>query len=236
MKRWLATLVLLVMSFSIATSAVCEAPERPQVLYFYENYCGSCRPEEDFASEFLALTGAPLSDYRFSHYNVVHEAEKKLFHTTMDAHDIAEADRRLPTVLVDGVVYAGTAEIQTALPVAFLEASDSLDSLVYYLYVPFCESCAKAKQTLDELPESVELTRGAATFVSPVVVRQVDISAEPGLAQALFDEYGVSEDDRLVPIVFFGDTYLQGAELIAGQLLARICMGQAVGMKVGVDE
>ena len=57
----LLTLVLL--------RGACAGVQGRRVVYFYENYCESCRPEEEFAETFYALTGERLADCEFTAYN-----------------------------------------------------------------------------------------------------------------------------------------------------------------------
>lgn len=207
-----------------------EAP-RPEVLYFYENYCGSCHPEAEFPEMFRHLTGESLSGYRFQGCNVANAGEKALFLQTADRLGVPESERLLPFVAVGDRWYAGTTQIQQALPRDFV-AGDDAGSVLYYLYVAACGDCARARAVLDALPEAVAVTRGAYTFRSPVRVIAVDIGGDLGLAQALFEKYGVPEGGRAAPIVFLRDTYLSGAESIRRSLMFRLERGEAVGTRL----
>ena len=68
------------------------------------------------------------------------------------------------------------------MPADFTGQADDLTSRVHYLYVTACESCARAKAALDALPDSVQVTRGAYAFASPVEVIAIDIGTVIGVA------------------------------------------------------
>lgn len=216
---------LLVIPFASAEDA------RQPVDYFYENYCGSCHPETDFMEEFKHLSGDDLKNYAYNSYNVVDRHARAVFDETMERLNVPDDQRLLPFVVMGDQWYAGSTAIRTALPRDFAQGDDTT-SLIYYLYVTACESCATAKAALDALPETVEVTRGAYTFDSPVRVVSVDIGGDLGLAQSLFDRYDVPQNKRTAPIVFLRDTYLSGAETIARSLTFRLGRGDAVGTMV----
>ncbi len=207
------------------SAAVAEEPA--EVLYFHRTICENCQPEEDFAAEFQALTGRSLSDYRFSAYNVLHEAGRRKLDET--AAEYGLTDPPLPMVVLDGRVYMGSERISAALPEDFLGSGGGTDSMVYYLYTPACESCARVDAVLSALPDSVDITRGAYSFSSQVMVRKLDVSRDPGAALALFDRYAVPDTDRVAPIVFLSDRYFAGADKIAQFLPAAVRSGYAVG-------
>ncbi len=229
-RRYLAVLWLLLGLLPLLATA---EDTRPVVDYFYENYCGSCRPEDDFREEFRYLSGQDLGGFRFTGYNVAEKHGRSVFDETMDRLQVPKDQRLLPFVVMGDTWYAGSTRIRTAMPRDFV-AGDDTTSLIYYLYVTACESCARAKATLDALPQTVQVTRGAYVFDSPVRVVPVDIGGDLGLAQSLFERYNVPQDKRLAPIVFLRDTFLSGADSIERSLLFRLERGEAVGTMAAV--
>ena len=228
--RRLVALILLcaaVLSGMAFARAEEEAP-KPQLLYFFENYCDACHPEVEFIETFYGLTGRHVDEYAYSWYNVRKEKDRELYNQTADQYGIAPEDRFLPMAVVDGKVYSGNSKLQSALPVDFME-NQSTDSLVYYLYSPAYESCAEAEAVIDALPESVSVTRGQVTFESNVIVNRVNIYDDPSTAQALFERYRVSEDKRTTPIVFLREDWVGGAESIGKRLTYMLNAGLAVG-------
>lgn len=221
MKRWLICLLAALLAASALLHAGAEA--RREVIYFYENYCESCTPEEDFAEYFLSLTGVSLETCDFRAYNVVRSDGREAL------EEAGLTDAGLPLAIVDGEVYSGAARMETALARDALEWGTQTDSVVVYLYVPACESCARAVAVLDALPETVALRRGSLQIDSPVTVERIDVSRQPDIARRLFDDYGVPDEERITPVVFFADRYLSGAEDIEKNLAAMVNLGWAAG-------
>lgn len=120
------------------------------------------------------------------------------------------------------------AALLLAWALAMGAVAETAVSEIIYLYLPACESCARAVAALDALPETVTVARGGEEIESPVTVTRVDISADPARADALFDAYGVPEDDRIAPCVFFGSEYLSGADAIESQLAEKVAAGAAL--------
>lgn len=225
MRRALLALALLALAL-LPVRARAEA-DRHSVTYFYRNYCEACAPEEDFAEEFRALTGLSLSECDFTGWNVVRSDGQAALDAALAEHGLASAS--LPMVIVDGAVYQGAAEMNADLARAALSWRATNDSEILYLYVPACESCARAEAALDALPDSVTLKRGDQTLESRVTVRRVDVSADPGYADALFEAYDVPDAQRVTPIAFFADRYLAGAEAIEARLGESVRLGWAAG-------
>ena len=222
-RRFICALALL----CLACTAGASAEDRHTVLYFYENYCESCSPEEDFAETFRDLTGLSLEDCDFSAYNVVRESGRAQLETVLDALGLETAS--LPLTVVDGTAYQGAGELEAQLPPRAMEWGGSTDSAIVYLYIPACESCARAEAALEGLPETVTVQRGGYAFESAVTVERIDLSADPALAEALFDRYEVPDDRRVTPAVFFADRYLSGADAIETSLAEMVRLGWAIG-------
>lgn len=221
MKRLFALLAL----FLLALPAMAEPAH--EVLYFYENYCESCDPEAEFAKDFFELTGIALSRCDFKGYNVARSGGRSAFEEFCREHSLEDA--ALPLTEVDGKIYVGGNALRTDLPKDALSWGGSTDSTVLYLYVPACESCARAVQALDALPENVQVRRGDMTFESKVTVEKIDVSARSDVAMQLFEQYEVPDEQRITPSVFFGEHYLSGADAIEKNLAQMVELGWAVG-------
>ncbi len=228
-KVWLAILLcaalLLCAGGALARD---EQAQKPLLLYFFENYCDSCRPEEEFINSFSELTGHKISEYELRYYNVRIESNRKIYEQALKDYNVPEDQQYLPMAIVDGVVYAGTTRIQSAMPADFIE-NQSTDSVIYYLYSPSCEGCAQVEDTLAALPETMTVKRGNYEFESRVRLIKVNIYENLDVAQALFDRYMVPEDKQTTPIVFLRDTYYNGAERINLMLNYSLENAQAVG-------
>lgn len=99
-------------------------------------------------------------------------------------------------------------------------------SRITYLYVPACESCARAVKVLDSLAEED----------STIVIEKIDVSAEPERAAKLFEQYGVPEAKQITPIVFLGETYLSGIDAIERDLADMVAQGMAIGGEAVLDD
>lgn len=230
MRRLAAALAALLVL--LAGSASAEA--RHSVLYFYRSYCEACTPEEDFAVSFRGVTGLSLDQCDFTAWNVVRQDGQDALAEAVRTYAL-DADPALPLAIVDGVAYAGAAQMNAQLAAEALSWHTTQDSEVLLLYVPACESCAEVEAALKALPERVPLKRGEIEVESRVVVRRVDASASPAYAQALFEAYGVPDDERVTPIAFFADRYLSGAAAITERLGDAVALGWAAGGVPEVD-
>ena len=224
MRRRIALAALLLLLCALPCLA--EAGQRHTVAYYYRNYCESCTPEADFSIQFRALTGTSLSDCDFTAWNVARSDGQAALERAAEQYGLE--DPALPMAIVDGEVYQGASQMNARLAHAALEWHETTDSEILLLYTPACESCGRAESVLESLPESVTVTRGEESFVSRVTVSRADASANPGYAQALFDAYGVPDEQRVTPAVFFADRCLCGAEAIE-RLPEAVALGWAAG-------
>ena len=103
------------------------------------------------------------------------------------------------------------------------------DSRIVYLYVPACESCARAVEVLESLPDSVVISNKDVKGQSVVQIEHIDISARPEVARQMFADFAVPDDERITPCVFFGEHYLSGIAAIERDLANMIGQGMAMG-------
>ncbi len=230
MRRLFCLTLVILLAFMIHPKALAE--RKPELLYFFENYCGSCTPEEDFIRTFRDMTGKNTGDYDCKFYNIRYENAKEALNAAITHYNIPKENQLLPLLIVDGGIYAGQDAISAELPKNSLARANTTDSVIYYLYVTACGSCAEAKKTLDSLPASVFITRGTYTFESKVEVIPINIGDDTALAISLFESYKVPEERRYAPIVFLRDKYLSGSEEIARDLMSSISRGEAVGNRI----
>ena len=198
-----------------------------EVLYFYANYCEQCDPEGEFAERFELLTGWPMEECAFSAYNTVRASGKEALAAAKERFSLE--DVTIPTVIVDGVAYQGAAQMNSELATEALSWRETSDSVILYAYIPACESCDRVQDTLSRLPESVLVKRGSIEFSSAVRVESLDASRSPGTLDMLFEKYGVPDDERVTPVVFFADRYLSGEAAINDRLMKMVDLGWAVG-------
>lgn len=234
MKRYFCLMLILLLAFGLIPKALAES--KPELKYFFENYCGSCTPEEDFIAAFREMTGKNASDYDCKFFNISNENSREALNIAINEYNIPKEKQFLPLLIVDGEIYSGQDAISYELPKDTLNREDTADSVIYYLYVTACASCAEAKKTLDTLPASVSITRGTYTFESKLEIVPVNIGEDTALALSLFESYKVPEDKRFAPIVFLRGRYLSGSEEIARDLMSSINRGDAVGNRIIAQE
>ncbi|MDR2746589.1 MAG: thioredoxin family protein, partial [Treponema sp.] len=87
---------------------------------------------------------------------------------------------------------------------------------IVYFYRITCPECAKATPLIDQLSKTVRIE---GKNVPLNIIRINTRSGNNGeRIAAFFEAYGTPDADRIVPIVFFADSYLAGAEAIGGGL------------------
>lgn len=228
MRRLMACLMMVLMSVCFFSHALCENEALGrEVLYFFENYCESCNPEEDFKAYFRSLTGVSLDACDYRAYNTAKSSGQKALSEAAQKYGLEKTS--VPMVIVDGIAYYGAGEMDEALVVDALSWGETTDSVIVLLTVPMCESCLRAAKTLKQLPETVILKRGNHEIESVVISQIIDITEQPALAAALFDAYSVPEEKRIAPSVFYADTCLNGADEIEKRLIAEVALGWAQG-------
>ena len=204
-----------------------QAASGEEVLqYFYLNACEQCTPEEDFAAEFLRLTGQSLADHQVVFHNVFHDQGRAAYDKATAGW--SEKDKKLPLLIMGGKAYAGTTAIASGLKTTFGVNTQDTRSVVYFLTTPACGSCERARETVEQHPSIVPVEIGGQLTSSTVEVREINISAQPELAMALFRQYGVPDAQRTAPMILMGETFLAGEDAIAASFLSLLKDGAAL--------
>lgn len=214
MKRSMIAL-LIVLSLLCRPAWAETPPEQPlEALYFYLEYCESCRPEEEFRELLTEYTGRPASDFHLTSYDMTLESSRAALAAVCAEKGVDPEEVLLPLVILDGVWYEGSQALNYDLPQYAVEHAASAETVIYELVMPACEACLKAEAILAALPEREEVKLGRYSFTSPIRVIRVDMSSEPELAMALFDAWNVPKEERIAPIAMAGDSYYRGVEAI----------------------
>lgn len=226
MKRFLPLLSAFLLALLCLPAAFSE--DRPTVRYFYQSVCEACDPEAEFAELFGSLAQDDIAAYDCAMYNVLTAGGRAAYDAAAEELAIPEEERGLPLLVIGDRYYVGQNAIYEGISAVEAVEYPAEDSVIYYVYLPACAGCAKAKEILDTLPRSVSVIRDGIPVESGVTVRQVDMSRELGLAQQLFTQYQVPEDEWMTPAVFFGSRYLLGSDAIAA-LPELVSDGLAIG-------
>ena len=231
MRNGLLRRIILLAAVLIALSVTAYA-DGSAVRYFYQKNCESCNPQTDFYDEFYRLTGKDLNDYSFDAWDVDRPRGMKELEEALVSFETGLADVKLPVLIFENRLYMGQDQIRKDLPAYVVEKSGKPDSFFYYVSITGCESCAKVEKMLKELPPAFRISRGDYVFDSTVQYAYVNLLKDPEMAAALFDAYHVDENKRIAPVIFAGDTYYQGEEMIRSFLKYSLPVGKAIGTPV----
>ena len=205
----------------------CQAASGEEVLeYFYLNACEQCTPEEDFAAEFLRLTGQSLADQKVVFHNVFHDQGRAAYDKATAGW--SDKDKQLPLLIMGGKAYAGTTAIASGLETTFGVSKQDTRSVVYFLTTPACGSCERARETVEQHPAIVPVRVNGQLISSQVEVQEINVSAQPEVAMALFRQYSVPDEQRTAPMIIMGGTFLAGEEAITAQFLSLLKDGAAL--------
>ncbi len=238
---------------SAAESAV--LPEEIQMYFFHETACGSC----DGASEFTEIADQVLADVRHLYPYVIHRVNvfqtdgRRVFEKLTDQVGLSRENLQFPLLIVNSRIYQGLEAIRENLREAYLTAGEDIfvNQYVYwpsrdlnkplferyaanaahatfvYFYRLTCEECAQLATFMAALPETIEIE---GQDVSLDAIRINTRSGNNGKRiTAFFEHYAVPQEDQMVPIVFFRDQYLAGAEAIEAELLTALAAGEGQG-------
>lgn len=212
--------------------------------FFYDNACASCNEDEKiyeiFENEFSKEEREQL-DYEIRTYNVFHKSNKELFEKRIQESGRSREECGLPVFIADGKWLCGYDQINSTLRSVLLEggdaASTSGDSVptdentssyaegfleeldaggvdsrdrVMLLFTTYsCDDCSRVKSYLKD-----------GSIAEDITILEFNI-AEGGyveVLQEMFELYGVPEEMRKVPIVFYGNNAISGADGICGGL------------------
>jgi thiol-disulfide isomerase/thioredoxin len=227
-----------------------ELVEKVELYYFYEELCASC-DEAGKYYEMLneKLPSGERNRYPsdFPVYNVYHAPGRSKYEQITDSMGINRDTLSLPVLIAGGRVFQGFEAIAGNIREAYLTAAE--DSFVngrpynpaakktgdrlfedypvrpdhvniVYFYRITCPECARVTPLIDNLSKTVK----AGGRVFPLDITRINTrSGNNGeRIAAFFEAYGVPDEDRVVPIVFFADSYLAGAEAISAGLQTRL--------------
>jgi len=221
--------IVLLCLFLLLLVPSADAADQPELRYFYQNICEACDAETELAETLYLLAEQDITAYDYTLYNVLTESGKAAYLAALKQFAIPQEEQGLPFLIIGDQYYTGQNAIYSAFSSVQLVDASGQDSVIYYVYLPACESCAEAKKVLDTLPAAVTVYHNGMPLQSKVSVIAVDMSCGLGAAQQLFRQYQVPEDEQTAPAVFLGNDCLLGGEAIASALPQLVLDGMAVG-------
>lgn len=93
-----------------------------------------------------------------------------------------------------------------------LKTIEKSSSYFIYFYTSSCDDCNKTQGFIETIPRNYLLNDGDKTISSELLIDKKNITQQENLTllQSLFDYYGVSENEREVPIMFYSKGYISG--------------------------
>jgi thiol-disulfide isomerase/thioredoxin len=227
-----------------------ELPDKAELYYFYDELCELCNESGKYFAmldEKLSNEDRNRYPHDFPVYNVYHTSGRAEYERITDSMGISRDTLNLPVLIAGGRVFQGFETIAGNIREAYLTAGEDIfvnrrvynpakkkigDHLfddypvrsdhvnIVYFYRITCPECAKVTPLIDRLSKTVKIEGKNI----PLTVTRINTrSGNNGeRIAAFFETYGVPDADRMVPIVFFADSYLAGAEAIGGGLQDRL--------------
>ena len=231
-----------------ASGEAIVSDEKVNAYFFYEELCGSCRDDMDrfisILEEKLPLEEREQYPNSFHLTNVYESVGRAQYVKVTDDLGIDRDMLTFPLLILGGRIFQGFDSINSNIREAYLTAAEDLyvyerpyspkarktgehlfddysinpDSVtIVYFYRITCEECAQVTPIVDSLPKTV-LVDGRDRPVD--VIRLNTRSGNNGeRVAAFFEAWQVPDKDRMVPIIFFSDSYLAGIEAISPGLL-----------------
>jgi hypothetical protein len=224
-----------------------ELPESINAYFFYEELCGTCHTDIDSFFSILQENLSPAERDRYPHSfiygNVFENQGRSLYVQVTDDLGLDRDLLETPLLIIGGRVFQGYDSIKTNIREAYLTAAEDLyvykrpynprtrktgnelfddypivndHAALVYFYRTTCPECAQVTPIIDALPGTVSVNgRERPLEIIRINTRSGNNSER---VAAFFEAWQVPDQDRMVPIVFFSDSYLAGFEAISGEL------------------
>jgi hypothetical protein len=234
-----------------AGSAVNSGTEKINAYFFFEELCGLCHEDEDefmsILKEKLPLAEREQYPNDFQLINIFDTSGRQVYTRVTDELGIDRGMLQTPFLVLGGRVFQGYDNISNNIREAYLTAAEDLyvyrrpynpltrktgDKLfddysvnpdhvtVVYLYRITCPECAQVTPIINSLQETV-LVNGKAQALDIIRINTRSGNNSERVA-AFFEAWQVPDKDRMVPIVFFSDSYLAGIDAISSGINQRL--------------
>jgi len=215
--------------------------------FFYEELCALCNADVDRFVSILQenLPPAERDQYpnSFKTFNIHETAGRTRYVELTDELGLDRGILETPFFVIGGRVFQGYDSIGANIKEAYLTAAEDVYvnkrpynprtrktgpvlfddypvnpdhvTLVYYYRIT-CPECAKTTPLIEALPKTVQVN-GAERPLDIIRINTRSGNNNERIA-AFFEAWQVPDKDRMVPIVFFSDSYLAGIDAISGGL------------------
>ena len=223
--------------------------------FFYEELCGNCYyDEENFISilkEQLPKTEDRKYPVYFETANIFETKGRAVYEEITDNLGIDRSMLETPLLILGGRVFQGYDSINANILEAYLTAAEDLyvngtpynpaarktgDHLfddfsinpdhvtVVYFYRITCPECNQTAPLIDSLPKSITVNNTQKTL--DIMRLNTRSGNNNERIAAFFEAWNVPDKDRMVPIIFFSDSYLAGYNDISADLEKRLIADQ----------
>ena len=221
--------------------------EKINSYFFYEELCGSCHEDiERFTSilqEKIPLVERDQYPNNFIIFNIYESSGNQEYVRLTDEFGIDRSLLTPPLLIIGGRIFQGYDSIGANIREAYLTAAEDLyvnkkpynpktrktgehlfddytvnpdNVTIVYFYRITCPECAQVTPIIDDLPDTVSVNGRE----KPLEIIKINTrSGNNGdRVIAFFDTWQVTDEDRMVPIIFFSDSYLAGYDAISAGL------------------
>jgi hypothetical protein len=255
-RKLLLTLTVLAMLVIALVCLIPHGAGKLKAYYIFNNPCESCREYETFLEHFKSTLGKEAANCDVSRVSLLTEDGRKQFADLCAQVGIPQTDRIAPMLIIGKQYLIGMDAIEAnsralydavksgrrlAVPSTPREpsqpeagqtaqAAGSSDSYLLYFTTELCGACKQTATFLATLPRTVDAADGGDTVASGIVLdtRSTANKGNMDLLTHLYDKWGVPEDKRTVPVVFFRTGYLLGSDAIRSSLLDQLKAGNAL--------
>jgi len=111
------------------------------------------------------------------------------------------------------------------------------ETRIIYFSAPSCKACEKAEKVLKRLDENVQAVSAGVSLETQVTVEQFSLGDLQNINRIkwYFATYGVPEEKQIAPILFLGNTWISGDDLVFEDLLDLIASGKGLDTNVMPD-
>lgn len=234
------------------SSTVSEEEEiTPITMYFFHNTaCGSCDGTAEFKdvySEQLKEIDKDQYPAQVLMYNTFQTSGHQKMEEVAEEWGLDPDDISEPALLINGRIFNGLEAIEKNLQEQYLAAwedgpveaavykeentledtqlfdgweADPTHQTVVYFYRITCPECNETKPVIEEIPDNIQVN-GEETVIDLVEVNSRE-GRNGDRIYEFFKAYNVPEEDQMVPIVFFKDSYLAGYDQISAHLTEKL--------------
>lgn len=200
--------------------------EQLEVVYFYNNACGSCNPEDDFIMFFNQAVGDEKDNVYINlrMYNIFDIDAYKLINKYYKLYDVPKEQQVTPIIFVGDTYIVGEENIKENFRYEFIKQKDRVfnknksiknvkNTQIVYFYICSCDECNQVNYFIENLASK-----------NNVKVEKLNVAEIQNLEliQKYFKQYSVPISQQKVPIIFIGNKFIQGAKAIKTNLVNEI--------------